>query len=183
LATVLQREQQISQGNVLRVEWALARSYAEQGQARLAEPYSRRVFARAPGGAAHRWIGLAPLLWAGVPAAESEFGSASEQLDLAEPLLRDEAGPERAALYLERARVALSAGSLDEARRSATTALDQTEATEPGHAAAAYTVLAAVALVGRVVFHKRLRWLPLHLLRGAVILAVDGALRMGRWPR
>jgi ATP/maltotriose-dependent transcriptional regulator MalT len=83
---------------------------------------------------------------AGTLISQERFDEAGSQLDQAQRLLDGEPGPDLAWLTLERARLALDEGRIDDAESAAREALDQTAATEPTHAAAAYYILAEVAL-------------------------------------
>src|SRR5437763_1434021 len=46
LSRVVRHEPDLAPGNVLRLEWAIARTYIEQGRLAIAETYVRRVLAR-----------------------------------------------------------------------------------------------------------------------------------------
>jgi transcriptional regulator with XRE-family HTH domain len=146
LARLLRHEQGLSDSSLLRLEWSLARTYGEQGRATLAETYARRAVARLRFSEERRTLGNAHLLLAGTLISQERFDEAGSQLDQAQRLLDGEPGPDLAWLTLERARLALDEGRIDDAESAAREALDQTAATEPTHAAAAYYILAEVAL-------------------------------------
>lgn len=146
LATVLRHEASLNGANALRVEWALARTYAEEGRLWIAETYTRRVLARLQVSEEKRLLGQAHLLLASVLLEQQRTDDAVEHLDHSERLLSDEAPVELATLSLDRARVALALGDPDTAEARAREALDRTEATEPGQAGIAYGLLAEVEL-------------------------------------
>ena len=146
LSRVLRHERDIDGANLLRLDWALARTYAEQGQSRVAEMYAHRVLARMERGEELRAQGHAHLLIAGVLLDQNQAEGAGPHLDRAERLLTDEVPVERALLSYERSREALARGDFDAAKEHAEAALRQTEGTEPGYAGMAYALLAEVAL-------------------------------------
>ena len=146
LSRVLRHERDIDGANLLRLDWALARTYAEQGQSRVAEMYAHRVLARMERGEELRAQGHAHLLIAGVLLDQNQAEGAGPHLDRAERLLTDEVPVERALLSYERSREALARGDFSAAKEHAEAALRQTEATEPGYAGMAYALLAEVAL-------------------------------------
>jgi tetratricopeptide (TPR) repeat protein len=148
LTRVLRHERDIDGANLLRLDWALARTYAEQGQSRVAELYAHRVLARIERGEELRAQGHAHLLIAGVLLDQGEAERAGTHLDHAERLLTEEAPVELALLSYERSRESLVRGDFDAAKEHAQAALRQTEATEPGYAGMAYGLLAEVALAG-----------------------------------
>jgi transcriptional regulator with XRE-family HTH domain len=148
LARVLRHERDIDGANLLRLDWALARTYAEQGQSRVAEMYANRVLARMERGEELRAQGHAHLLIAGVLLDQDQAGRAGPHLDQAERLLTAEAPVELALLSYERSREALARRDFDCAKEHAEAALRQTEGTEPGYAGMAYALLAEVALAG-----------------------------------
>jgi tetratricopeptide (TPR) repeat protein len=146
LSRVLRHERDIDGANLLRLDWALARTYAEQGQSRVAEMYAHRVLARMERGEELRAQGHAHLLIAGVLLDQNQAEGAGPHLDRAEQLLTDEVPVERALLSYERSREALARGDFTAAKEHAEAALRQTEGTEPGYAGMAYALLAEVAL-------------------------------------
>ncbi len=146
LSRVLRHERDIDGANLLRLDWALARTYAEQGQSRVAEMYAHRVLARMERGEELRAQGHAHLLIAGVLLDQDQAEGAGPHLDRAERLLTDEVPVERALLSYERSREALARGDFSAAKEHAEAALRQTEGTEPGYAGMAYALLAEVAL-------------------------------------
>ena len=146
LSRVLRHEREIDGANLLRLDWALARTYAEQGQSRVAEMYAHRVLARMERGEELRAQGHAYLLIAGVLLDQGQAGAAATHLDQAERMLTDEAPVELALLSYERSRQALMNGDVAAAKEHAEAALQRTEGTEPGYAGMAYGLLAEVAL-------------------------------------
>jgi transcriptional regulator with XRE-family HTH domain len=146
LRRVLRHEREIDGANLIRLDWALARTYAEQGQSRIAEMYANRVLTRMERGEELRAQGRAHLLIAGVLLDQGQAEEAAGHLDQAAALMTEEAPVELALLSYERARAALAAGDLAAAKGHAETSVTRTEATEPGSAGMAYAVLAEVAL-------------------------------------
>jgi tetratricopeptide (TPR) repeat protein len=146
LTAVLRHEQELNPTNALRLEWALARTYVEEGKPAIAETYTRRVLARLETAEERRLLGQAHLLLAGVLLDQRRSADALPHLDRSERLLAHEAPVELVRLSIERARVALAGGDLDTAERHAREALRRAEATEPGHAGTAYGILAEVEL-------------------------------------
>jgi tetratricopeptide (TPR) repeat protein len=146
LSRVLRHERDIDAANLLRLDWALARTYAEQGQSRVAEMYAHRVLARMERGEELRAQGHAHLLIAGVLLDQNQAAGARPHLEQAERLLTAEAPVERALLSYERSREALARDDFPAAKAHAEEALRQTEGTEPGSAGMAYALLAEVAL-------------------------------------
>ncbi len=146
LSRVLRHERDIDGANLLRLDWALARTYAEQGQSRVAEMYAHRVLARMERGEELRAQGHAHLLIAGVLLDQNQAAGARPHLEQAERLLTAEAPVERALLSYERSREALARDDFPAAKAHAEEALRQTEGTEPGSAGMAYALLAEVAL-------------------------------------
>lgn len=146
LTRVLTVEDELAPGNALRLEWALARTYAEEGKLAIAEVYTRRVLARLDATEDATLLGKAHLLLAGVLLDQHRSDDAVVHLDQSEKLLTGEAPVDLVRLSLERARVAIAHGDIDEAARRAREALDRTESTEPGHAGTAYGLLAQVEL-------------------------------------
>lgn len=148
LARVLRHEREVDGANLARLDWALARTYAEQGQSRVAEMYAQRVLARMERGEELRARGHAHLLIAGVLLDQDQAERAAPHLDEAEQLLGAETPVELALLSYERSRAALIRGDVDSAKSHAETTLRRTEGTEPGYAGMAYALLAEVALAG-----------------------------------
>ncbi|MGN6380335.1 MAG: helix-turn-helix domain-containing protein [Gaiellales bacterium] len=146
LAAVLRHESSLSGTNALRVEWALARTYAEEGRLAIAETYTRRVLARMEVAEETMLVGRTHLLLAGVLLERQRIDDAVPHLDQSERLLPEEAAAEHAQLSLDRARVALATGDADAAEGHAREALNRSEVAEPGHAGAAYGMLAEVEL-------------------------------------
>ena len=146
LAAVLRHESGLSGANALRVEWALARTYAEEGRLTIAEAYTRRVLARMQAEDETRLVGRTHLLLAGVLLEQQRVKDAVPHLDSSERLLSDEASADLARLSLDRARVALAMGDADTAEAHARDALNRSEIAEPGQAGAACGVLAEVEL-------------------------------------
>ena len=146
LSRVLRHEQDVTAVNLMRLDWALARTYAEQGQSRLAEMYAHRVLARMERGEELRARGHAHLLIAGVLLDQAKADQATPHLDQAEQLLTSETPVELALLSYERSRAALMHGDVGSAKAHAETALRRTEGTEPGYAGMAHALLAEVAL-------------------------------------
>ena len=116
LRRVLRHEHEIDGANLIRLDWALARTYAEQGQPRIAEMYAHRVLARMERGEELRAQGRAHLLIAGVLLDQEQSGEAAEHLDRAATLMSEEAPVELALLSYERARAALASGDLTRRR-------------------------------------------------------------------
>jgi transcriptional regulator with XRE-family HTH domain len=146
LSRVLRHEQDVTAVNLMRLDWALARTYAEQGQSRVAEMYAHRVLARMERGEELRARGHAHLLIAGVLLDQAKADRAAPHLDQAEQLLTSETPVELALLSYERSRAALMRGDVGSAKAHAETALRRSEGTEPGYAGMAHALLAEVAL-------------------------------------
>jgi len=146
LARVLQHEAELAPGNAIRLEWAIARTYVEEGKLSIAESYVRRILARLDAGEQSALVGQARLLLARTLVDQGRLDEAAAQLAQSERLLAASASVELVALSLERARLAIARGDIDEAELRLRHALDQTEATEPGHAGTAYGLLAEVEL-------------------------------------
>jgi tetratricopeptide (TPR) repeat protein len=146
LAEVLRHEAGLSGANALRVEWTLARTYAEEGRLSIAEAYTRRVLARMQAEDETRLVGRTHLLLAGVLLEQLRVTDAVPHLDSSERLLSDEGSADLARLALDRARVALATGDPDTAEAHARDALNRSEISDPGQAGAAYGVLAEVEL-------------------------------------
>jgi tetratricopeptide (TPR) repeat protein len=146
LARVLTREGDLAPGNVLRLEWAMARTYAEEGRLTIAEEYTRRVLRRLDASEHAGLVGQTHLLLAGVLLDQGRVDDAVPHIDRSAELLDGAAPVELVRVSLERARVALARGDHAAAAGFAREALDRTESTEPGHAGTAYGVLARVEL-------------------------------------
>ena len=147
LAEVLRHEDAVTEpGNRVRLDWALARTYAEQGKAAAAERHARRVVAAQDKTDDPAAVGHSRLLLAGILLDLGELDAALEHLDQADKLLGAEPGPERALLLVEQARASLLLGRPEDARAAARSALDETEATEPSIAGGAYLALAEAEL-------------------------------------
>jgi tetratricopeptide (TPR) repeat protein len=146
LSRVLRHEQEVDAANLVRLDWALARTYAEQGQSRVAEMYANRVLARIDRGEELRARGHAHLLIAGVLLDQEQAGRARPHLEQAAQLLSAEAPVELALLSYERSRAALMEGDLDAAKEHAEETLLRAESTESGYAGMANALLAEVAL-------------------------------------
>jgi tetratricopeptide (TPR) repeat protein len=146
LARALSHERELEPGNLLRLEWALARTYAEEGKLGIAEAYTRRALNRLDATENASLLGQAHLLLAGVLLDQERTDDAVPHLDQSEQLLADEAPVELSKLSLERARVALAQDDLETATNRAREALDRTESTEPGQAGSAYALLSQVEL-------------------------------------
>jgi transcriptional regulator with XRE-family HTH domain len=146
LSRVLRHEQEVDGPNLVRLDWALARTYADQGRPRVAEMYAHRVLARMERGEELRARGHAHLLIAGVLLDQDQADRATPHLDQAEQLLTTETPVELALLSYERSRAALMRGDVDAAKAHAETTLRRTEGTEPGYAGMACALLGEVAL-------------------------------------
>ena len=146
LARVLVHERDLAPGNALRLEWAMARTYAEQGRLPVAEAYTRRVLRRLDASEHAPLLGQTHLMLAGVLLDQGRVDDAVPHLDRGADLLAGAAPVELVQVSLERARVALARGDHDAAARYAREALDRTGSTEPGYAGTAYGVLARVEL-------------------------------------
>jgi tetratricopeptide (TPR) repeat protein len=146
LARVVRHRRHLAPGNVVRLEWAIARTYVEQGRLEIAETYVRRVLDRVDAGEHGELPGQARLLLARVQADQGRLDEAARDLDEAERLLASAPAVELAALSLDRARIALARGALGAAEGHLRRALDRTGSTEPGQAGVAYGLLAEVEL-------------------------------------
>lgn len=146
LARVLRRRPELAPGNLLRLDWAIARTYVEQGRLGIGETYVRRVLDRVDPGEHAELAGQARLLLARILADQGRLDEAARGLDEAERLLAAAPDVELAALSLDRARVALGCGCPDDAEDHLRRALDRTGSTEPGQAGVAYGLLAEVEI-------------------------------------
>jgi tetratricopeptide (TPR) repeat protein len=146
LARVLRHEAELAPGNIVRLDWAIARTYLEEGKLGIAETYIRRVLTRIDTADHDGIVGQAHLLLARILADQGRLDEAAHHLDQTEQLLTATAAVELVSLSLDRARIALARGDLDEAETRLRQALDRTGTTEPGHAGTAYSLLAEVEL-------------------------------------
>jgi tetratricopeptide (TPR) repeat protein len=149
LADLIELEPRIADPTArARLQWTLARTYAEQGRLRLAERYGREVLGHLEESEQSVLRGRAHLLLGQILLDQRRRAEADEELTRAEVLMR-EAGaepPELALLNAERGRSALLAGDIPGAQAAARMALAETEAIEPGIAGSACLVLARAAL-------------------------------------
>lgn len=146
LRRALRHEGEIDPANLIRLDWALARTYAEQGQSRVAEMYAHRVLTRMERGEELRAQGRAHLLIAGVLLDQGQAAEAAEHLGQAAAVVTEDSPVELALLSYERARAALASGDLAAAKRHAEASVERTETSEPGSTGMAFAVLAEVAL-------------------------------------
>lgn len=146
LRRVLRHEPEIDAANLIRLDWALARTYAEQGQPRIAEMYAGRVLTRMERGEELRAHVRAHLLMAGVLLDQGQAAEAARHLDQAAAVVTEEAPAELTLLSYERARAALASGDLPAAKRHAEASVKSSETGEPASAGMAYAILADVAL-------------------------------------
>jgi transcriptional regulator with XRE-family HTH domain len=146
LARVIVHERELAPGNALRLEWALARTYAEEGRSAIAERYTRGILARLEASENAPLRGKAHLLLAGVLLDQGRADEAVPHLDASKELLAERGPVDRVQLSLELGRLAMLRREPGEAERQARRALDLTGATEPGQAGSAYALLAQVAL-------------------------------------
>jgi tetratricopeptide (TPR) repeat protein len=146
LRRVLRHERDIDAANLIRLDWALARTYAGQGQPRIAEMYAHRVLTRMERGEELRAQVRAHLLMAGVLLDQGQAAEAARHLDRAAAVVTEEAPAELALLSYERARAALASGDLPAAKRHAEASVKSTETGDPGSAGMAHAILAEVAL-------------------------------------
>jgi transcriptional regulator with XRE-family HTH domain len=154
-----------------RLEWAISRAYAEDGQVDLAERYARRVVAELDCGEHRQLLGRSHMLLGSILLDRDRHAEADQELRLAADILQrgGAPSPELALLDYERGRSALLDGRLDEADRLARAGLDRTEATEPGTAGMLYMLLAKVALArGELDEGRRLCNEAAAVLRGTV---------------
>jgi tetratricopeptide (TPR) repeat protein len=148
LGELLRYERQMTDRlSLVRMDFALARTYAEEGRTALAERYSRRLLGRLESTEEQETLGRAHLLLAEILLDRDDSATAERHLEEAQRLMGPTvAPPEQALITLERARRALQQASPDEAEQLARQAITETEATEPGIAGSAYTILAQIAL-------------------------------------
>ncbi|HEY3766319.1 MAG TPA: helix-turn-helix domain-containing protein [Gaiellales bacterium] len=146
LTRILRHDGDVDGANLVRLDWSLARAYAEQGESRVAEMYAHRVLARIERGEELRARGHAHLLIAGVLIDQGQAAGAASHLDHAESLLTNEAPAELGLLSYERARAELVGGDTPAAKAHAEAALERTRDSEPGQAGMASALLAEVAL-------------------------------------
>jgi tetratricopeptide (TPR) repeat protein len=146
LAEIISHERELAPGNALRLEWALARTYAEEGRLTVAESYTRRVLARLESSEHRQLLGHAHMLLAGVLLDQQRVDDAIPHLETAERLMAGESPVELARISLDRSRAAIARGDIDQAELFAREALHRSEATEPGHAGEAYGYLAQVEM-------------------------------------
>jgi transcriptional regulator with XRE-family HTH domain len=133
---------------VARLEWALSRTYAEDGQTELAERYARRVVSALACGEHLLLLGRSHMLLGSILLDRSRHAEADAELARATEVLEHGGAPapELALLDYERGRSALLDGRLDDADNLARSGLERTESTEPGTAGMLYTLLAKIAL-------------------------------------
>lgn len=146
LGRVLRHDREVDTTQLVQLDWSLARTYAEQGESRVAEMYAHRVLARMERGEELRARGHAHLLMAGVLLDQGQLDDAAPHLDQAERLLIDEAPAELALLAYERGRAALARGDTTAAGAHAEKMRDRAADAEPGYAGMANALLAEVAL-------------------------------------
>jgi transcriptional regulator with XRE-family HTH domain/predicted negative regulator of RcsB-dependent stress response len=146
LGRVLRHDRDVESADLVQLDWSLARTYAEQGESRVAEMYAHRVLARMERGEELRARGHAHLLIAGVLLDQGQLDEAAPHLEQAERLFADEAPAELALLAYERGRAALAAGDTAAAGAHAAAMRDRTAASEPGAAGMANALLSEVAL-------------------------------------
>jgi tetratricopeptide (TPR) repeat protein len=148
LADVLEVEESLGDPIArMRLSWALARTYAEQGRLRLAERYMGEVVGQLQATEHTLLLGRAHAVLGGILVDQRRPAEADAHLERAGELMRDAgAAPELATLSADRGRAALIAGDVEGAREAARRALTETEATEPAVAGSATLVLARAAL-------------------------------------
>ena len=134
--------------SLARLEWAISRAYAEDGETDLAERYARRVVAALECSEHLQLLGRSHVLLGSILLDRGRHAEADAELRRATELLQRNGtpAPELALLDYELSRSALLGGRLDEADRLARAGLGRTEATEPGTAGTLYTLLAKIAL-------------------------------------
>jgi transcriptional regulator with XRE-family HTH domain/predicted negative regulator of RcsB-dependent stress response len=146
LGRVLRHDRDVDSADLVQLDWSLARTYAEQGESRVAEMYAHRVLARMERGEELRARGHAHLLIAGVLLDQGQLDEAAPHLEQAERLFADEAPAELALLAYERGRAALAAGDTAAAGAHAAAMRDRTAESEPGAAGMANALLSEIAL-------------------------------------
>jgi transcriptional regulator with XRE-family HTH domain/predicted negative regulator of RcsB-dependent stress response len=146
LGRVLRHDRDVESADLVQLDWSLARTYAEQGESRVAEMYAHRVLARMERGEELRARGHAHLLIAGVLLDQGQLDEAAPHLEQAERLFADEAPAELALLAYERGRAALAAGDTAAAGAHAAAMRDRTAESEPGAAGMANALLSEIAL-------------------------------------
>ena len=154
-----------------RLEWAISRTYAEDGQTDLAERYARRVVAALEAGEHLQLLGRSYMLLGSILLDRDRHSEADAELRRAAEVLEGSGtpAPELALLDYERGRFALLDGRLDDAEALARAGLDRTEATEPGTAGMLYTLLAKIALArGELEEGRRLCQEAAEVLAGTV---------------
>ena len=154
-----------------RLEWAISRTYAEDGQSDLAERYARRVVAALEAGEHLQLLGRSYMLLGSILLDRDRHSEADAELRRATEVLEGSGtpAPELALLDYERGRSALLDGRLDDAEALARAGLDRTEATEPGTAGMLYTLLAKIALArGELEEGRRLCQEAAEVLAGTV---------------
>jgi len=154
-----------------RLEWAISRTYAEDGQTDLAERYARRVVAALEAGEHLQLLGRSYMLLGSILLDRDRHSEADAELRRAAEVLEGSGtpAPELALLDYERGRSALLDGRLDDAEALARAGLDRTEATEPGTAGMLYTLLAKIALArGELEEGRRLCQEAAEVLAGTV---------------
>ncbi|MGH3075360.1 MAG: helix-turn-helix domain-containing protein, partial [Gaiellales bacterium] len=111
-----------------RLEWAISRTYAEHGQADLAERYARRVVSALAHGEHLLLLGRSHMLLGSILLDRSHRAEADAELERAADVLErgGAARPELALLDYERGRAALLDGRLDDAATLARAGLDRT---------------------------------------------------------
>ncbi len=134
--------------SLARLEWAISRAYAEDGEIDLAERYARRVVAALECSEHLQLLGRSHVLLGSILLDRDRHAEADAELRRATELLERSStpAPELALLDYERSRSALVGGRLDEADELARAGLDRTGTTEPGTAGMLYTLLAKIAL-------------------------------------
>ena len=122
LADLIELEPRIADPTArARLQWTLARTYAEQGRLRLAERYGREVLSHLEESEQSALRGRAHLLLGQILLDQRRRTEADEELTRAEELMRDAGAgaPELAMLNAERGRSALLAGDIAGAQAAA----------------------------------------------------------------
>jgi transcriptional regulator with XRE-family HTH domain len=168
LGRVLRHDREVDSAQLVQLDWSLARTYAEQGESRVAEIYAHRVLARMERGEELRARGHAHLLIAGALLDQGQLDEAAPHLDQAERVLTDDAPAELALLAYERGRAALAKGDTAAAGGHAKAMRDRAADSEPGSAGMANALLAEVALAenrlddGRALCEEGIRQMTGH---------------------